>query len=580
MSEEENTVFCNVYIIGKDTPNKLKFTQMLEGDENTEVIDQERKYIIRNVPEEEVDKLVKEEKSRKNYFYYVYNVDDKETFEKSGKIIQKLKWDFKNNDNDMFVLYGFNINIENERIVSHEELITTAFKNETSYFELHEFNMEKIKDQINYLKSFNGIKIYFTGLEESGYKDMLNKSITDLFNEYKILQDLYIPIDIEELTPLEEILNKSIEDEEKVEIGFIYSPFDRESFTAIEKYILKCPNLQDYYRLPLCINENTFIDGNGKTRRVTTLEAKKFSLKKGIKFSENFWFSNHFTLKKIERSKGKILIDFNGNLIQNYEVDKCNLVKSGALKIQKAFYGAKICIIDLSKDYYNPCLGVDDNNYLIASDSSNIDDTLVKEEEENTLFIRLTSWQRQHYITFTKLDFESVLKQYLELQKPAKETIHIFPKDQFEDILLDNRIVGFVNEEECKIIRYQNHIFKYKVEFHDKYVFNNEMKHIFCFVDNDDASGIDTIQNFKKEICDHDVNFHVIVKNALHLNEDEERDEIKHLQNQFDVISNDFIPITQIESIDDLFEYEDLFTLLLKGTESTIKTNEKTNCRI
>ena len=148
MSEEEIKHFYNVYVLGKDTPNKLKLSQIfgkkVARDGNSERIEYKEKHTIRNVPEGKEDEITKEEKANENIFFYVYNVDDRETFEKFEKIHEKLNGKFIFQAS--FVLYGINRNIEHERSVSQEELIQTAFKNESSYFELQEFNIftEKI----------------------------------------------------------------------------------------------------------------------------------------------------------------------------------------------------------------------------------------------------------------------------------------------------------------------------------------------------------------------------------------------------------------------------------------------------
>ena len=45
-------------------------------------IKKKKKNVIMNVTDEEIDSLEKDEKAQANYFYYVYDVDDRETFEK------------------------------------------------------------------------------------------------------------------------------------------------------------------------------------------------------------------------------------------------------------------------------------------------------------------------------------------------------------------------------------------------------------------------------------------------------------------------------------------------------------------
>ena len=184
MFEEEIKYFYNIYVLGKDTPNKLKLSQMLgkrvSGYGNSERIKEKHntKYTIRNVPEESEDEIIKDEDVfyvSHNYFFYVYNVDDRETFEKFEEIHQKLKEKFNNKDNDIFVLYGINSNIEHERSVSQEELIKTAFKNESFYFELQEFNMEWIPIQINYIYGVTNKIIYVSGSYDFEHGEFLNE---------------------------------------------------------------------------------------------------------------------------------------------------------------------------------------------------------------------------------------------------------------------------------------------------------------------------------------------------------------------------------------------------------------------
>ena len=171
------------------------------------------------------------------------------------------------------------------------------------------------------------------------------------------------------------------------------------------------------------------------------------------------------------------------------------------------------------------------------------------------------------------------MKQYLELQEPAQETIHIFCDiNEIEEKLLDNEIIVFFKEEECKFIRFNNHIFKYKVEFHQDYLFNEEMKHILCFVDNDDESKIDTIQGLKNDILEPEANCRIIVLNSTKLNKDEEQEKIEYFKNKFESMSNDIVSISQYG--DDVKEYHNLFTRLIKGEEKIVQVNEETCCRI
>ena len=95
-----------VYIIGKDTPNKLKLSQMfgeVREDGNSYRIEGSTIYTVRNVPEGKEDEITKEEKANENIFFYVYNVDDRETFEKFEKIHKKLKEKFNDKDKVVFI---------------------------------------------------------------------------------------------------------------------------------------------------------------------------------------------------------------------------------------------------------------------------------------------------------------------------------------------------------------------------------------------------------------------------------------------------------------------------------------------
>ena len=128
------------------------------------------------------------------------------------------------------------------------------------------------------------------------------------------------------------------------------------------------------------------------------------------------------------------------------------------------------------------------------------------------------------------------MKQYYELQEPAKETIHIFGNKDFEEVFLDTKIIGFIKDEECKLIRFENHISKYKIEFHEEYSFTKEMKYILCFIDIDDESGFEVIQNGieTNEIS----NFLIFVQNQESFSKDEEQNIIAHLKTRFTEISD------------------------------------------
>ena len=296
----------NYYIIGKGTQNMYKLVEMLGKNK---VIENDTKSIFKSVADDEVDKITKGEKDEKNYFYYVYNVDDRETFDKYERIHQKLKEKF-NKDEDKFVLYGINCEIKNERSVSVDELITTALKNESYYFELQEFDEEKIKGQIN-LNNFTNETYYVTGLEKIKYMKFFNESIKNIFNDYKIRCDLFIPKKIEEMEPLKKILDRAVKDNKRIEIYFVYSPINRETFTAIEEYVSKCSKLQNYNKyyhsdnrrtlifenkLPFYLYRSESIDDGSKAKEVTVLDEKKFCLKKRIEHCESFNFADDFFL--------------------------------------------------------------------------------------------------------------------------------------------------------------------------------------------------------------------------------------------------------------------------------------------
>ena len=101
MSDDDSSVeidfLDNVFVVGKNTPNKFKLIQMLGKNKEDEKSFLEHfegkletkhgnsKYTVISVTEEEVDSLKKDEKNYFNYFYYVYDVDDRETFEKIEK---------------------------------------------------------------------------------------------------------------------------------------------------------------------------------------------------------------------------------------------------------------------------------------------------------------------------------------------------------------------------------------------------------------------------------------------------------------------------------------------------------------
>ena len=191
-----------------------------------------------------------------------------------------------------------------------------------------------------------------------------------------------------------------------------------------------------------------------------------------------------------------------------------------------------------------------------------------------------------------KSGLEVVLKQYYELQEPAKETIHIIGKNELEEVLLDTEVIGFDKDEECKLVRFNNHIFKYKVEFHDEFSIKEEKNNIIFFVDIDDASEIERISN---EIEAYGIsNFHIFVENKGNIAEDEEQTKIEILKANFKIISNRIELFKLANKIkfnkkSNKFEFEDekntyesfdnIFTHLTKGEEQ-LKEDEDGCCRV
>ena len=467
--------FYNHYVIGKDTPNKLKLAQMLCGEEtgdgNSEVKTDDGKYcVIRNIPEEEVYKITQDERASKNYFYYVYDVGDRETFEKARETQHKIESQFSYKA-FKFILYGINNNIESEQNVSLEELMAAALKNSCYFFELQEFNLEKIHKQLtSFKRKFSNNQIYCTGLEGTGYKEIVSNYVKKLFDEYKICQNSFIPMKIYEMNPLKEFLDHDTY-YHKITICFVYSPFCRETFNIIHKYVSEFSELKDCRQPPLYLLENKLINTEGKEKEVTTFETKRFYLMKRMK-----------PLDSLEK------------------------------------------IIEQQRNEYDD-----------------------------------------------ELDHEN---------QPAKDYIHIFCNEELEERLLDNKIVKFVYEGEFLFIRFEDEIVKYEVKFHhgSDYSFSEYAKNIFCFVDNNDESTIDAIQESKSKIKNAEINFRVIVENAMKLDEEEEKDLIENLKNKYKTMANDFVPFTKPES--DTDTYEGLFKYLLKRDENTKLSEEKTCCRI
>ena len=614
MSDECNCS-CNVYIIGKDTPYKLRFAQMLggkeTGDGNSVVIKSPVKYTIRNIPEKDVNKIEKEKReneeagNRSNYFFYVYNVDDRETFNKYEKIHQKLKEKF-NENTDKFFLYGISSSLSDLR-VHYLELMVYAFRNQSFYFVLQKFDIDGIQKQLRDYTYYNKT-FYFAGSEESRYTDLLFAFLLISFNNYVIRNEYFLASKLEEMRPLKEILDKAIEERKETEICFVYNQFDRKTFTAIEEYISKCSDLENYIFLPLYIQQNDLIKDEERID-VTSLEASRFSLKKRIDPYMNITSDRVSIPSKIEKSENKIIIHFKSSTgsFEYYKIDECDFVQSNKYEIEKGFEGARIYIADLSKDLTDLSMtiqgddyseiykytyllsrskdidwykvGIDDRNYIIAGDISNVNPDQVYMREEEALRL-LVPEKKEHFITFNKDEIENVLMQYAELQEPPKETIHIFGNDMVEYELITYEIVVFINEEQYKFIRFDNHIFKYKVEFHnDVYSFTDDMKHIVCFVDNDDESSINCIQESKNQIDESETNVHIFVRNSLKLNENDQQRLLNCFKRRYASISNNIFSVPKIENDETICQYHDLFTKILKG-ERTRQIEEKSCCRI
>ena len=101
------------------------------------------------------------------------------------------------------------------------------------------------------------------------------------------------------------------------------------------------------------------------------------------------------------------------------------------------------------------------------------------------------------------------------------------------------------------------------------------MRHILCFVDYDDESGIETIQELKEDVLTPEAKCHIIVKNS---NKHKGQEKIEYLKSRFEAMSNDFVPISQYGN--NIKEYHKLFTQLIKGEETATQVNEKKCCRI
>ena len=602
--------FRNVYVIGKNTPNKLKLFQILGGrdmdskssneyfEDKLETTLNDKKYTIMNISGDEVDSLKKDEKNDINIFYYVYDVDDRETFDSFDKIHQKLKQNY-DESRDHFVLYGITCNIKNERSVSFEELMTTAVKNKLMYFELHEFNEKMIHKNIDFAVN-NNATVYFVGSEQSGYNEMLKEEINNSLNEFKFLQYLFIPLKIEEMEPLDVIAEKSTMEKSIFAIKFIYSPYNRETFTSIEKYLSMSPNLQNYCYLELHLSENKLIKEEGKEKEVTSLEVKKLSKRYATEQKDRIYCIDYPRKKQ----SGSITYRFSRRfVVEKYDVD------SGETYNHAYYYKCDISGHEVVYfDYFNsPDINfwalLDDSfpiyheyyNYLIACDTSGKIGTELQEKEEH-LLSKLKPNEIQRYIRFKDKEFKEVLKQYYELQEPAKETIHIFGNNKLEEVLLDTEVIGIDKDEECKFVRFNNHIFKYKVAFHETCSFNEDMKCNLFFFDIDDESRIESILN---DLLIHDTkSFLILIQNEGIFTEDEEQSKMKYFNKKFGKISNklELFKLSSMIKFDkesNMFKYKDgkntyeaienIFIKLMKGEEQSkqfVEYEESGCCRV
>ena len=472
----------HVYVIGKNTPNKRRLFYSLAGKEldpeNSSdnfanklefVMYEQLNYTLINVTEDDVDSLKKDETVNINYFFYVYDVDDRETFEKFESIHQKVKPKFGIVDN--FVLYGINCNIEGERSVSVEDLMATAAKNKINYFELQEFNTQIIHCTISLPVVTDSI-VYVAGTEQSGYKEMICGGIMESFKSFKICNDPLVPTKIEDMEPLQKIVEKTNAERRCLLINFIYSPYDRETFTAIEEYVSKSTDIHNYYKLDIHIAENKLHEDEEKAKEVTSLEmtrfCKKYKINKVAKYTDG----------SIPEIIPEGLIHF--DVSNDFDIEKYGAKQTDYFKYRFNFDPTQFEAVDLFK-----CVGFSDihfsrlidgdialfnegYNYLTACDcSTKLRGSRIKAKQEETLKNAAPKFI-QHYFRFKKNDIVEVFKQYRELQEPAEETIHVIGNSDLEELLLDEEIIGFIRGEECKLVQFNNHIYKYKIEFHEE----------------------------------------------------------------------------------------------------------------
>ena len=441
---------------------------------------------------------IKDSEYSYNVLIYVYNVTDREAFDNFEKTQEILKKKFNESHKDIFVLYAIDTDCVGKRAVSLEEQAMTALRYECSYFELTYFGMT-LHEQMDKFYTFNGGTYYITGSKEADVDRLVYDYTRNKFREYKPLSCVIIPKKIEEMEPLEDILDNA---KKSIGIYFVYSPASKESFTVIEEYFSKSISLQNYLYYSVFIVENYMTMDKDKRRVISAHEVNKFCLKKGISFKSKIDYGNENSSSCVyphRREKNEIKIRWNNPLekYSNVTKDDCNSCtirgdfgERKSLKIERGYDVVDIHIHDPSAKSYN--LGVS-YNYISACDFKGYEKKEMIYYEKRTL----DPEERQHYLRITGNEIESVINQYFEIQNPVIETIHIFCNEKCRYGLLFNKVVGFINEEECKLISFQGHIYKFNVEFHDRYSFDSQMKYIICFVDFYDD---DEIKDIVKEI--------------------------------------------------------------------------------
>lgn len=170
---------------------------------------------------------------------------------------------------------------------------------------------------------------------------------------------------------------------------------------------------------------------------------------------------------------------------------------------------------------------------------------------------------------------------------PAKETIHIFCDEEIENKLLCHGIIGFVHEEECRLVSFQNHIYKYNVEFHSEHSFNEEMNYIISFVNIYDESEIEeSIEKIKVHNCiNSETKIYIVAMTTLgKISIEEEEKRIQFLNDKFSgvitIIEKVYIP--EKDDINEMFidTMDKLFTHLTKGLEHKVAEDKGGCCRI